>query len=424
MFTGDLDVLEIIMSRDSRETSQEGGNGKNGGIANPRESQSNEEPQEVIEILSDEDQDDIQPVENVDDATGNNESLVIQEQNNEDDDIQITGSNSTDQSASETGRIRRRGQLVLRLRERDVRRRTNNEEDDIEIIDERPAEQALSSGMNPFHRSLLSRFQENHVETPIGVFETNDNSSTSRSESENERITRSLEPRRRMPTRSSRGRRLRTPRMNDYVPLEQFILSQQLYRNLYGDFEDFDDQPMSDVVEGSVMARIERDNENAIDQRLQNENLFNRKALQNKKEVTDKELPGFTNDITPDTNSCCVLCGVILGEGIPEDFKANIYYNDNFKLFSKQYTVQAPWFCIKQCLPADFDLAKRVFVAKCGHVYCGRCVKNIGNRPPGRKKQNQAHSIENPLISAPKKCACKECNVSFIGKKSFTELYF
>lgn len=406
----------IVMSREGEDLES---------IENGSDSRATDSQQEVIEILTD-GEDDLSPSSNGNnDATTNNNEPYIIEDLNDDDEIQITGTNNMESDSIRTRRIRRRGNEQPEEPERNVRRRTQNDEDDIQIIDERPAERRLSPQEGVASNPLLQRMQRVQLETPIGIFQSYENSSGSVSGSDGER-NRYTEPPHRITTRSRRARRLRTPRSGNFVALDHFVLSQQLYHNMYGDWDVPESIPNSDTIEGSVMARIERDNENLVDQRLQNENIYNRVALNNKKGISESELPGYSNDIKPDLNLCCELCGVTLGEGIPDDFKPNLYYNegDNFSKFCQQYEVQAPWFCIKQCMPVDIDLSKRVFAAKCGHVYCGRCVKNIGNRPSGRRKQNQKLSIDNPLISCPRKCASSECNLNFTGKKSFTELYF
>ncbi|KAK6455296.1 uncharacterized protein RJT20DRAFT_130076 [Scheffersomyces xylosifermentans] len=184
-------------------------------------------------------------------------------------------------------------------------------------------------------------------------------------------------------------------------------------------------QPDSDLdeAEQSIMLRIERDNENALDTRLASENIFNKKTLDEKKEITKKELPGYVNDIKPEFNLCCGLCGITLGEGIPEDFTPDPRYDANFEKFAKQYRVQAVWFCIKQCTEVDIELSKRIFVAKCGHTFCGRCVKNIGNRPRRTKGTPSGFSIVNPVLFAPSKCPSPDCSRKFTAK-GFTEIYF
>ncbi|SGZ51312.1 CIC11C00000002957 [Sungouiella intermedia] len=181
-----------------------------------------------------------------------------------------------------------------------------------------------------------------------------------------------------------------------------------------------------DVVSNTIMERLARDDEAALDRKIANENIHNRRVLQQKEGVAAGEAEGYTNNITANENLMCELCGVELGEGIPSDFKPDPRYDENLSEYAGRFRVNAPWFCIRQCFDADIELSKRVFAAKCGHVFCGRCIKNIGNRPPGRqsKKQSEALSIINPQISAPRKCPAKDCGIMFTkGKKTFSELF-
>lgn len=177
--------------------------------------------------------------------------------------------------------------------------------------------------------------------------------------------------------------------------------------------------------ERSIMNVIERDNERALDRKLQDENKYNRKALKEKKDQIKREVPGYTSDVKSDENVGCELCGITLGEGIPEDFKATSQYNLGLEKYIEQFNVRAPWFCFKTLTDVDKELSKRVFLSKCGHLYCGRCIKNIGNRPRRRlRKEERVLTIENPDICSPVKCPSLGCAHTFKGKRSFTELYF
>lgn len=180
-----------------------------------------------------------------------------------------------------------------------------------------------------------------------------------------------------------------------------------------------------DQVSSAIMERLEREDENTLDRKIESENRHNRKLLLQKQYVAKDETPGYTNNVAPDTNLLCELCGVVLGEGIPADFKPDPNYDDELPVHAERFRVQAPWFCIRQCFDMDIQLSKRVFMAKCGHTFCGRCIKNIGNRPPGRRsKKKEELSILNPQISAPRKCPAPECGSTFNkSKRTFTELY-
>lgn len=170
-------------------------------------------------------------------------------------------------------------------------------------------------------------------------------------------------------------------------------------------------------IEALIMRRIERDNERAVDERFEKEKVYNLKAIQLKKQVPENENKEvYTNDLAADQAVACELCGVQLGLGIPEGFRTDPRYNDNLNEYQSQYGVLAPWFCLITLTDTDSELSKRVFTAKCGHVYCGRCVKNIGNAPRARGRQRR--DITHPLVYAPLKCGCGGSL-----KRKFTELY-
>lgn len=177
-------------------------------------------------------------------------------------------------------------------------------------------------------------------------------------------------------------------------------------------------------VSAHVLEAIRRSEEREMDKKLEKEDQINRKTLEKKQEAAKDLVEGYTSTISTDDNYVCELCAVVLGEGIPLDFKPDIKYDDNIDEHAAKLRTNAPWFCIRQCFDTDIELLKRVFAAKCGHVFCGRCIKNIANRPllKGRKK-NEKSSILNPRVSSPHKCPVKDCGASFMGKKTFTELY-
>lgn len=178
-------------------------------------------------------------------------------------------------------------------------------------------------------------------------------------------------------------------------------------------------------VSASIMDRINREDEITLDRKTEIENIHNRKALREKQGIAKTEIDGYTNNINPDVNCLCELCGVVLGQGIPLDFQPDPKYDENLAEHAGRCRVNAPWFCLRQCFDIDITLSKRVFAAKCGHVFCGRCIKNMGNRPPAKRGQAQkVVSIVNPHISAPRKCPAAGCGIGFNkGKRTFTELF-
>lgn len=190
-----------------------------------------------------------------------------------------------------------------------------------------------------------------------------------------------------------------------------------------GELPEFEDTNFN-TMNRSIMERIERDNEQEMDRRLETENKFNRKTMLDKKAQIKKEVKGYSNDINEADNLGCELCGVTLGEGIPQDFKSNPKYNKDYDKYHKEFGVNAPWFCSLLITDVDKDLSKRVFLSKCGHIYCGRCIKNIGNRPRGKNKNKNIMNMENYAIYSPSTCPAIGCEHKFRGKKSFIELYF
>lgn len=206
------------------------------------------------------------------------------------------------------------------------------------------------------------------------------------------------------------------------------IVPEMLLQQQRALFRMFHTYGASDGVSNTIMERLARDDEAALDRKIESENIHNRRVLQQKKEVAAAGAAGYTSDITQESNLGCELCGVVLGQGIPEGFKPDPRYDEKLAEHAGAFRVNAPWFCMRQCFEADVALLKRVFAAKCGHVFCGRCIKNIGNRGLGRVSKKTPLSITNPQIYAPRKCPALDCGATFnrgkkTGKKTFTELF-
>lgn len=366
---------------------------------------------EVIEILSSEDEDDVEVISHT--ATPIDvEDFTLDEGTQ---DVEIT-------------------------RDATIRRRQSEEE--IQILQERALPQELPGAylqgllLRQFHGGLppdanIQQLGRNvRIMTPLGEYEQED---------ERAQDFISLERRRANPTPAhlANSRRVETRRRHRQSRLEQQREHLQRYRGLlqnvmsgfrpeyflhseYTEDDDYNDN--DDAVENSIMQRIERENERQVDTRLANEQVFNRKTLLDKQEISKQEILGYTNDIKENIDVCCELCGVILGDGIEDDFKPDPRYNNDIEKYMKMYRVHAPWFCIKQCTQADIDLSKRIFRSRCGHVFCGRCVRNIGNKPR-KLKATMGITIDNPQYYAPKKCPAPDCKKQFTVK-GFQEAYF
>lgn len=378
---------------------------------------------------------------------GDSEDAIVIEDNDNDDndtsDIVITN------VAPATSRIR----MLPSTFNRDVRRRlndgtvdtTNADDDDIEILEERqltppppptlppPAQRHSTRSLPPlftedrhdgsdgYRRELLNRLQSDRtypfdrLMDSIHLLESQGQLARNQRSGPNGRARRGRGP---------HHHHIRRPGQ------EGMSVTDAVFHLLR--FEGFGEFPFvfeggegnSDNQEHSIMQVIERDNDRALDRKLQDENKFNRKALLEKKDQIKREAKGYTSDIKHEENAGCELCGITLGEGIPEEFKANSQYNLKLSKYIDQFGVRAPWFCFKSLTEVDKELSKRVFLSKCGHLYCGRCIKNIGNRPKRRtKKDTKEFTIENPDISCPYKCLSVACDHVFRGKRSFTELY-
>lgn len=321
--------------------------------------------------------------------------LVISVEDDEEeadaDEVEITGTNPNPSPL--------RGEAVV-VRHNEV------PDDDIQIVDERPIARPRLPGVLSFvrfqhmfhqqrHMEAIQRHQHHHhtfVNTPFGPVGTID---------------------------TTRARHLRVLRNHQNLARHHLHHHHRIVSQSAREYGEVDRARL----ENSIMDQIERDNENTLDSRLAQQNLFMRKALLEKLAMAAAEIKGYTNNIGPDSALCCELCGITLGEGIPADFKPDPRYNADFEVYAKEYRVQAPWFCINQCLEADIMLSSRVFAAKCGHTYCGRCVKNIGNRTRRTKATPSGMTITNPQLYAPAKCTAEGCSKKFTAK-GFVEIYF
>ncbi|RCK54859.1 hypothetical protein Cantr_03830 [Candida viswanathii] len=179
-------------------------------------------------------------------------------------------------------------------------------------------------------------------------------------------------------------------------------------------------------IESSIMRRIEEDTNRTINSRMASEAAFNKKVVEEREKQIAKEKPTHTSTISKDEHLVCELCNVELGEGVPEDFEGDSRYDGKLMHYCQEYQCTAPWFCVYPFTEVDIELSKRVFISKCGHMFCGRCVKNIGNRPKRSRKgskEAKLESIKNPNIYAPLKCPEPDCGKRFTPR-SFTEIYF
>lgn len=180
-------------------------------------------------------------------------------------------------------------------------------------------------------------------------------------------------------------------------------------------------------VDQHIMNIIEqRENQEADKKRNINESAT--KAYHDYCEEKIKSIKApYTTTLDPEEDYVCILCGVTLGEGLPEEFRGNIKHTKLEKL-QEENDVTAPYQALNLITDADRDLAKRIFISTCGHTYCGRCVKNIsGVKAILKEKKNKFKKtdkdIDNPFIYAPSKCIAPGCNIGLVAKRRFNEIF-
>lgn len=273
---------------------------------------------------------------------------------------------------------------------------------------------------------------------------------------------------RRRPQRTSvrignEGRNVR-PRNHPILSLEGLQAYSNMYRFLHSlgfrddsmAFQEFGGFPwMSGDVEAgdgsdvpaNVMRILQSRDEERENQRIQTRNNIatterNKKAKEARVEVQYRKK--FSNNLgEAGQNDVCVLCGITLLEGIPEncfDESAEKRETDVKKLVKEGFI--SPWRAWARFTKIELDLSKKVFFGTCGHMYCGRCVNNIMrfrgltarqrkdelNKTTKERKDLDRVSawdqdFENPAFSAPLKCIADGCTKRFTGKTPFNELY-
>lgn len=146
-------------------------------------------------------------------------------------------------------------------------------------------------------------------------------------------------------------------------------------------------------------------------------------------EMAIQKLPEeYSSKLSPEIEAVCPLCGVVLGEGIPDDFKhveGDFSKEQNYLGEIQRLGCQAPYQLLNLVTDLDRELSRKVYFARCGHVYCGRCAQRIAGRGAGRVKG--AKNIDNPGVFAPKRCVAEgeggsKCGGRLWGGK-FVEVY-
>ncbi|CDK28880.1 unnamed protein product [Kuraishia capsulata CBS 1993] len=208
-----------------------------------------------------------------------------------------------------------------------------------------------------------------------------------------------------------------------------------------GDYEAEDDGDIPPGVMETIRQWEEADDNRRVSDRQSMANKW-RQTNTEKSTISAPEKKYFTSEISNKQNQVCVLCGVVLGEGIPEDFntsKGEPDESDVQEYVSRQH-IRAPWRFTDMLTPADRDLSKKIFFARCGHVYCGRCVNNINRYLPsktgekaGKNKRRKTVKVDfdNPgtmdfrdyNLFAPNSCAAEGCEKKTSTKAFFRELF-
>jgi hypothetical protein len=182
-----------------------------------------------------------------------------------------------------------------------------------------------------------------------------------------------------------------------------------------------------DQVSQELLDMIQR-REDAEFDRKRSRNLDNTTSVQKEmdRRISLIKEP-FTTKIDPEEEYVCCLCAVKLGEGLPQDFSGN-KLRKPLAALQEQDDVQAPYRAMDLITDADRDLSKRIFIAACGHTYCGRCVKNISGvraalKESKKKFRKAENDIKNPFIYAPGSCVGPGCMKRLMGKKAFVEMF-
>ncbi|GMG21154.1 unnamed protein product [Ambrosiozyma monospora] len=191
-----------------------------------------------------------------------------------------------------------------------------------------------------------------------------------------------------------------------------------------------------DEIPRNLMDEIARREQASENSRVNSrEKIANKMKSQSAKisMVKKDEQEFYSNGISSTDDSVCVLCGVVLAEGIPEDYDP-IKDEDKIRDLVLNKKFKSPWQCCKKLTTADRDLSQKIFFGRCGHVYCGRCVNNIHRRKGSKKRVKPSHrdmskvslgtvDFDDFEYSAPTKCVGAHCSKAVTGKFFFRQLY-
>lgn len=222
----------------------------------------------------------------------------------------------------------------------------------------------------------------------------------------------------------------------------------------YGYFDDEDDPASTEYIIRMIQEREERD-ANTRTKKL-NEITRNQQEKYIKKANTLPEgyLASFntspmmsmmlekdgkeervlvTDDVAAKTYEevpVCVLCGVELGLGIPDDFKGIVDEDKgvSFEALQSKYKCHCPYQTLARPTQVDRDMSRRTFVSSCGHTFCGRCFVRIDNaRSMNTKSKNKLKGLKGPSHPdnyGPKQCPAEGCKCLLRKRRMMREAYF
>lgn len=275
-------------------------------------------------------------------------------------------------------------------------------------------------------------------------------------------------------SRSSHSRRLRR-RLNNRYEYENSWVYDNNYEYEYENYEDEDDYGFNFGFgfgsDGTTNQRnyYEEDDErrtqsiiNFIEQRENRERNIKIQKLKEKSEPIKQKFINSANDMeksseftsnfttfistkeTKDNNNnnnnsnkydlivpSCVLCGVELGVGIPDNYYG-IAEEDRSLTFEDlvtKYGYHCPYQSLYRPTQLDKDLSKRTFISKnCGHLYCGRCFARIDNAKRksklSKKNLSELKGPSNPNNYGPRMCPAKNCTTIIRVRGRLKEVYF
>lgn len=205
-----------------------------------------------------------------------------------------------------------------------------------------------------------------------------------------------------------------------------------------------------DEIPANIMRILQSRDEQKEEERISSRTkIANAERIKKSKlsKVSEQNKSQYSNDLGgEDRKEVCVLCGVDLVEGIPKQYeekdgKYEVTKEKDIKQLIDE-GFRLPWNLMDRYTPVEIDLSKKVYFCNCGHIYCGRCVRNIISFKSMNAKERRAekNKIKGELANydkltieelnmrkssqwAPIKCVGKDCDKAFSGKKPFTAMY-